>query len=108
MDRVPLTPNEKRWLINCYCRGVFSRGEIKHFWGWTIPELRDVKPVSEEHYLIKCPKCKSSSVAMSRHYTNMGVIGVSVICRDCNTRSFAKTYVDAMVAWNKEDVKFSH
>ena len=108
MDRAELTRIERRKLLNLYHRKILSAHQIKRDFGWTIAELSLIQPVSEEHYLIKCPKCQSRSVAMYRHYTNMRTYRVSAICRDCGTRSTSNTYIGAMVDWNKEKVCISH
>ena len=70
--------------------------------------IRITHSKAEEHYLCKCPKCNSDNIAMSKHYTNMGVIGVDAICRECHTHAFAKDRISAMVLWNKGQVTYTH
>lgn len=106
--KVPLTRMQRRWLLNYYCRKIMTKDEIMSKYGWTIQELSLVEERSEEHYLVKCPKCQNRSVAMYRHYNNMSVPCVSVICKDCNTRSFSSTYIGAMEKWNSGEVRMSH
>ena len=108
IKKVSLTRLQRLKILNLYVRGLISKSEIYRQYGWTIDELSLNKPVSEEHYLIKCPKCHSNSVVMSRHYTNIGISGVSVVCRDCGTNAFARDYMSAMVKWNREEVSFTH
>lgn len=103
--KVPLTPLQKKKLVNYISRGVFTREQVKHYWGWTLEELRPTNVKSEEHYLIRCPKCNSKSVAMVRHYTNMNTPVVHAQCRDCGAYSLGKDYMDAMVKWNKEQIR---
>ena len=106
--KVELSRLERRKILNLYARRLINASEIYNRYGWTVEELSLVRPISEEHYLIKCPKCNSDSVAMSRHYTNVGVSCVSAVCRDCGTSSLARDFVTAMVKWNKEEVRLTH
>ena len=108
MTKAPLTPMDKRWLLNYYCRGIFNKEQIKKIWGWSVEELSPDKIVSEEHYLARCPKCQSNNVAMRRNYGSIGVVSVNAICRECHTYSVGKDYLNAMVLWNKGNVKVTH
>ena len=108
IKKVQLTKLQKRKILNLYCRGILNKEQIYKAYGWTLKELYPDTTVSEEHYLIRCPKCQSHNIAMYRHYSNVGVIRVSALCRECHTRASGKTYLDAMVAWNKEQVVVTH
>lgn len=109
MSKAPLTSLQRRWLSNYHLRGGLTRQQIKKTWGWTVDELSTVKPQSNRHFLMFCPKCHSSNVAIKRHYTNMGVIGVSVVCRDCDTNVFERDYETAKKSWNNRvKIRYSH